>query len=284
MGAEIEQVQAVYNMMVEFFVNYSFQLIGAVIVLLIGLFVAGRVAAMVERFCIGKKLDVTLSRFLASCVKIIIVVGVAVIAMGKLGISVTPFVAAIGAVSLGAGLAAQGLLANYGAGLNIIITRPFIVGDTISVQGVSGIVDEVHLAFTILKDEDNVKITIPNRHIVGEILHNSQHNSLVETTIGVSYDSDPEQVIDIILAVLDKHEVTETQAPQLGIDNFGDSSLNIGVRFWVATQKYHQTRFKVNNSIFEALRLAGIQIPFPQREVRFLNSAEPPKAAKNPSK
>ncbi len=273
MDQEIEQLESAYNAIIEFFVNYSFQIIGAIIILLLGLIVASRVAKWMEKFCIGKKLDVTLSRFIASCTKIAILAGVAVIALGKLGISVTPFVAAIGALSLGAGLAVQGLVSNYGAGLNIIITRPFIVGDTISVQGVTGVVDEVHLAYTILKDEDDVRILIPNRHIVGEILHNSSESSLVELSVGVAYGSDPDQVMDIILAVLDDNGLTDNRSPQLGIDTFGDSSLNIGVRFWVPTVKFHQTRFKVNNAIFESLKLAGVQIPFPQREVRLLNDS-----------
>ena len=138
-------------------------------------------------------------------------------------------------------------------------------------QGVTGVVDEVHLAYTILKDEDDVRIMIPNRHIVGEILHNSAESSLVEATVGVSYSSAPAQVVDVILGVLDSHGVTGIRPPQVGIDEFGDSSLNIGIRFWVPTKKYHETRFKVNNAIFEALKLAGIEIPFPQREVRMLN-------------
>ena len=270
MQEEMQQLEAIYDAIVAFFVNYSFQLIGAIIILIIGMFVAGRTARWVEHFCIGKKLDITLSRFIGSFIKIAIIVGVAIIALGKLGISVTPFVAAIGALSLGAGLAVQGLVSNYGAGLNIIITRPFVVGDTITVKGVTGIVEEVHLACTILTDEDSVRIMIPNRHIVGEILHNSAANSLVETTVGVAYNSDPDQVTDVILAVLDTHGVSDTRTPQVGIGEFGDSSLNIEVRFWVPTDKFHETRFKVNNAIFEALKLAGIEIPFPQREVRML--------------
>ncbi|WP_461481491.1 mechanosensitive ion channel family protein [Porticoccus sp.] len=271
MQQEIEQIQSIYNTIVEFFVTYSFQLVGALIVFLIGLFVAGKVSKMVLALCEKKGLDITLSRFLASFVKIAILVGVAIIALGKIGISVTPFVAAIGALSLGAGLAVQGLLSNYGAGLNIIITRPFVVGDTITVQGETGLVDEVHLAYTILKDEDDVRITIPNRHIVGEIIHNSAANKLAETTVGVSYDSDPEQVIRVLRAVLAQQGVTEAREPLIGIDHFGDSSINFGVRFWVPTQRFHETRFQVNNAIFEGLGQAGIAIPFPQREVRMLN-------------
>ena len=271
MQEEIEQFQAIYNTIIEFFITYSFQLLGALIIVLIGMMVASRVGRWVLTLCEKKGLDITLSRFIGSFVRIVIIVGVAIIALGKIGISVTPFVAAIGAVSLGAGLAVQGLLSNYGAGLNIIITRPFVIGDTITVQGETGLVDEVHLAYTVLKDEDDVRITIPNRHIVGEILHNSAANKLAETIVGVSYGSSPEKVMEVLHAVLEQQGVTETRKPLIGIDSFGDSSINFGIRFWVPTERFHELRFGVNNAIYNALDTAGIHIPFPQREVRLLN-------------
>ncbi|TNE73353.1 MAG: mechanosensitive ion channel family protein [Gammaproteobacteria bacterium] len=126
------------------------------------------------------------------------------------------------------------------------------------------------MAYTILKDEDDVRITIPNRHIVGEIIHNSAANKLAETTIGVSYNSDPKQVIHVIRQVLQQQGVSEAREPLVGIDHFGDSSINFGVRFWVPTKQFHETRFRVNNALFEAIGQAGITIPFPQREVRLL--------------
>lgn len=274
MNEEIDQFKAIYDLIVTFFVTYSFQLIGALIILIIGLLVSSRVARLVSRTCDKRGLDVTLSRFLASCTKIIIIVVVAVICLGKIGISVTPFVAAIGALSLGAGLAMQGLLSNYGAGLNIILTRPFVVGDTITVQGVTGIVKEVQLAQTILTDEDEVTILIPNRHIVGEIIHNSNDFKVVESTLGVAYSSDIDQVTTTIKAVLHELGVNTNRPPQVGIDEFGDNSINFGIRFWVPTDKYHQLRFRVNDELFKALHLAGIEIPFPQREIRLLNSGK----------
>jgi len=274
MTEEIDQFKAIYDLIVTFFVTYSFQLVGALIILMIGLLVSSRVARLVTRTCDKHGLDVTLSRFLASCTKIIIIAAVAVICLGKIGISITPFVAAIGALSLGAGLAMQGLLSNYAAGLNIILTRPFVVGDTIIVQGVTGIVKEVRLAQTILSDEDEVSILIPNRHIVGEIIHNSNDFKVVESTLGVAYTSDVEQVTATIKSVLHELGVDTNRPPQVGIDEFGDSSINFGIRFWVPTDKYHQLRFSVNDHLFKALHLAGIEIPFPQREVRLLNSSE----------
>ena len=152
MEQELQQAQEIYNLIVEFMVNYSFQIVGAIIIVLLGMFVGKKVSDLIENLMIRKNIDVTLSHFAAGFVKILIVAMTAIIALGKIGISVTPFVAAIGAVSLGAGLALQGLLSNYGAGLSIIVARPFIVGDTISVQGVTGIVKEVKLAYTVLSN------------------------------------------------------------------------------------------------------------------------------------
>jgi len=152
---ELGHLQAVYDLIINFFVNYSFQLIGAIIILIIGLMIASRIAKMVQRLCENKGIDITLSRFLSNVVRILIIAMVGIISLNKLGISVTPFLAAIGALSLGAGLALQGLLSNYGAGFNIILTRPFVVGDTISVQGVSGQVKDILLANTIIVTEDD---------------------------------------------------------------------------------------------------------------------------------
>lgn len=116
MEKEIQDLHKVSNIIIEFFVNYSFQILGAIIIILIGIFIAKKVSTFVEEFCVSKNLDITLSKFIASGIKIVIIVGSAIIALGKVGITVTPFIAAIGAMSLGAGLALQGMLSNYGAG------------------------------------------------------------------------------------------------------------------------------------------------------------------------
>ena len=275
MEEEIQQAQAVYDLITEYMVTYSFQIVGAIIIMLLGSFVAKKVSGLIESLMIKKDLDVTLSHFAAGFVKILIIGMAAIIALGKLGISVTPFVAAIGALSLGAGLALQGLLSNYGAGLSIIISRPFIVGDTISVQGVSGVVKEVKLAYTVLSNEDEVKITIPNKHIVGEIIHNSQASSIVEIGVGIAYGSDPDAAIALIKqAVIDTEGVSADKEPQVGIDNYGDSSIDIGLRFWVPTESLFETKYHANLAVFHVLAENDIEIPFPQRHVHLINQGE----------
>jgi len=270
---ELEQFQQIYTLITEFLVQYSFQLVGAIVIFLIGLFVAKKVAKLASRICEKHSVDITLSIFISNTLRIIVVIMAAIIALGKVGISVTPMVAAIGALSLGAGLAIQGLLSNYGAGFTIIITRPFVIGNTISVLGVSGIVKDISLAHTVLTNEDGVEITIPNKHIIGEILHNSFENTLVDSSIGISYDADPEHAITVINQCLKEMQpVCQEPAPQIGIDNFGDSAIEIGVRYWVPTETYFNNKYQTNLKIFKALQDANISIPFPQREVRLLNN------------
>lgn len=272
MDKELEQINRAYTVATEFLVNYSFQIVGALVILLIGLYVAGKLARLTSNLCEKRGIDVTLSRFIGSAVRISVVVMVAIVALGKLGISVTPFVAAVGALTFGVSLAAQGLISNYGAGFNIIIGRPFVVGDTISVCGVSGQVTEVRLGQTRLINEDKVSITIPNKHIIGEILHNSGEYTLVEASVGVAYDSDMDQVLGLVRAAIRGTEgVPEDAEPTVGIENFGASSIDVGYRYKVATAQLFQTRYAVNQAILAAFRQAGVQIPFPQREVRQLN-------------
>ncbi len=165
----------------------------AVITLIIGLIVARWLSRLVVRVGVKRNLDETLSRFLGNVVKLIIIGFVLIMTLGKLGIAITPLIAALGAVAFGSSLAFSGLLSNYAAGLTIIVSRPFVIGNTIEVKGVSGVVEEIGLGATHLSNEDGEEITIPNKNIVGEILTNSYENKVVEMTIGISYNDDSQQ-------------------------------------------------------------------------------------------
>lgn len=274
MDQEIEQVTEIYNMITAYLVTYSFQILGAVVVMALGVMLGRKLSDMVYGVADKKGIDVTLSRFFANCARLAIIAAAVMIALPKLGIQVTPFLAAIGALGLGAGLAIQGLLSNYGAGLSIILTRPFVVGDTIRVRGVWGVVKEVTLAFTVLTNEDEEMITIPNRHIIGEIIHNSQCDTVLELSVGIAYQSDTAAAIEIIRAALsDVEGLSQSRAVQVGIDGFGDSAINIGIRCWVRTEKFYEVKFSCNQKLQDALTANNIAIPFPQREVRMLADA-----------
>ncbi len=265
---EIDQVANIYNIIIEFFTNYSFQLVGAFIIFIIGYMLAGKISTWVLKLCLRHKLDITLSQFLANTTKMLVVIMITIVSLGKLGISVTPFIAAIGAISLGAGLALQGLLANYAAGFNIILVRPFVVGDTITVHGVTGVVEEVLLAYTVLKNEDDVVITVPNKHIVGEILHNSKNDSLLELTVGISYKHNPLEVVALLeKTMLSLDIIGDNKKLQVGIDEFSDSAITLAIRLWTPTINLYEAKYKAYAGIYSALDEAKINIPFPQRDV-----------------
>ncbi len=266
--SEIQQVEKYYNLIMEYLVTYSMQILGAILILFFGLWIAQKVSNMVAGLMQRHNIDITLTNFVSNVIKVLLIIMFLVIALGKIGISVTPFVAAIGAASLGAGLAMQGMLSNYGAGLAIIATRPFVVGDTIEVKGVSGQVKTIELGHTILINEEKVEITIPNKHIVGEILHNSFSYSLVKGEIDIAYDANADLAIELIEKVLDEHElVSDAPHAQVGIERFAESGVTLSYRFWVPTTKIIETKLAVNRNVFKAIQGADIEIPFPQRIV-----------------
>ena len=272
MNEEFTAIQKFIDMGIEFGINYGFQVIGAIVILILGMTLASWVAKLILSVMQKKNIDITLSKFLAGMVKILIISFAVIIALGKFGITIAPFIAALGALAFGASFALQGPLSNYGAGLVIIMTRPFTVGNTIAVAGVSGVVEEIKLATTLLTDEEGELITIPNKSIIGEILHNSRENKIVQGSIGISYDSDPERAISAIKSILVANKDVNTENdPIVGIENFGDSSINIGFRYWVPTTKYYNMSYVVNLSVFKALKENDIDIPFPQREIKILS-------------
>jgi small conductance mechanosensitive channel len=269
---ELEQASKLYETVVNFFTNYSFQLVGALLILLLGYVVAGKVAKIILRVCEKQQLDITLSRFLASTTKVVIMIMVSVMALSKIGVSITPFIAAIGAISLGAGLALQGLLANYAAGFNIIITRPFVVGDTIEVQGVTGIVNEVQLAYTVIENEDGAEITIPNKHIVGEVVLNSRKDSLLKLSVGISYQDNPLAVVELVEKTLAKLDIfTDEVRMQVGIDEFADSAITIGIRLWIPTTNLYSAKYTAYKAIYLAFEAAQISIPYPQQDIHIID-------------
>lgn len=273
MEQEIEQFQAIYDLITQYLVNYSFQIVGAIIVVVLGLVVARKIGVFVEHQMVKHHIDVTLSRFSGSGVKIIILAMFVIIALGKLGISVTPFVAAIGALSLGAGLALQGMLSNYSAGVAIVVTRPFVVGDTINVQGVSGLVKEVRLGATLLTNEDGVQISIPNKYIVGEIIHNSFTDSIVEMSVDISYACDPLRACALVKAAIEAQAgISAQRPPQVGIHDFGANGYTLGIRYWASTDQLFQTRYLANAAIHNTLKQNGLSIAVPQREVKVVGS------------
>ncbi|MEM9622164.1 MAG: mechanosensitive ion channel family protein [Pseudomonadota bacterium] len=269
---QFDFITQIYQVALDYLVGYSFQLFGAVLVIIAGLIVGRWVSRLLLRILERRNVDVTLRQFIASTVRLLVLVMFGIIALSQLGISITPMIAAIGGAAVGLSLALQGPVSNYGAGLMIILTRMYRVGDTISTQGCAGQVEEITLAATQLRAEDGELITIPNKHIVGEIHTNSESNRIVEGVIGIAYAEDPNKAINLIRGVLNSHEdVVKTTPPEVGITSFGDSSVNIEYRYWTPTGGYFHTVHQVNLEVFSTFKEHNVSIPFPQREVRMLS-------------
>ena len=267
-------VQTAVQQVTQFLVTYSFDVLGAILILIIGFKVSQWTAKSWVRFGEQRHFDPTLTKFAAGAIKACILGFVLIVALNKFGITITPLVAAVGALAFGGSFAIQGPLSNYGAGLSILMTRPFVAGDTIAVAGVSGVVQDVKLACTILTTEDGELITIPNKHIVGEILRNSKGHHVVETTVGISYGDDPERGIAAVKRALASiPEVAKAPGPVVGIETFGDSAVTLGVRYWVPSAKYSQVLYAANLAIYRALKADGITMPFPQQDVHIISDA-----------
>ena len=269
MENELQNAQRFYNTVLEFFTNYSFQILGALLILILGVIASKYVYKLILRVMLNANIDETISTFTANLIRFFIVLMMAVLALGKLGISIAPFIAAVGALSLTAGLALQGSVSNFAAGIVLILTKPFKIGDTLKVHDIYGQVEEIKLAYTVLINEDKEKITIPNKYMIGDVLVNSHEYRLVEGVIGVSYDSDIQEAIDVIMLVLSEQEaLSKEDRPIVGIQSFAESSVELGYRYWVPSKQFFKLQYEVNADVFKAFKTNKISIPFPQREVR----------------
>ncbi len=254
----VKQASKLLDTLIEFAVNYGFQIVGALVFLLIGLKLAGWLGGKVRALCVKRDIDVTLAGFIGNVVRIVVIVFVAVITLGNFGISIAPLIALAGASAFGATVALQGPLSNYGAGLSIVLSRPFTVGDTITVRDVSGVVDKVSLAQTVLVSEDGERISIPNKEIVGQVLLNTRTRRLVETKIAVAQSTDVAKAVDAIKSAIGGFaETRDGSPPQVGVHDFAYGGLVLGARFWVPSERYFQLRYAINQAILESLRGAG---------------------------
>lgn len=268
MKQELDYMQEFYNLTIEFIANYSFQIIGALLIVAIGWFLSKYIYTLLIQFFNNHNFDVTLGKFAANAVRILILGAMIVVAIGKLGISIAPFIAAVGAIFLTAGLAIQGSVANFAAGISLVISRPFKIGDTILINNIYGEVEEIKLAYTTLRTEDEELITVPNKNMIGEVIVNSFDYRIVESRVGISYRDDAEKAIAVIRNVIDTFEnVSADNKAIVGIEKFGDNAVEIGMRYWVPTRSFFKMQYEVNLAVYKALNEAQLTIPYPQRDV-----------------
>jgi small conductance mechanosensitive channel len=195
-----------------------------------------------------------------------------VMALQNLGVELLPLLAGVGVAGAGLALATQGVLSNLVAGLSIIFAKPFRVGEYISIVGEEGQVATITLFTTTLTHPDRSRVVIPNRKIVGEILHNFGTIRQVEIVVGVAYDTNMSEAFAAIGAILQANSrVLRDPAPVVQTLLLGDSSVSIGIKPWVSVAEYRTALGEINTAVLETFRNRGIAMPFPQREVRLID-------------
>lgn len=261
MDDQIQAVTSLVDSTVDFAVSYGLQIAGALVILILGLRLARWGGSRVTRVAEARGVDPTLSRFFGNVVRIVIMTFVLIITLGNLGVELAPIVAFVGAGALGATFAVQGVLANYAAGLTLILTRPFVVGNTIRVQGVSGVVREISFTATILDGEDGEVITVPNKEVIGQVLVNSEELRIVETRIAVEDDTNLDRAFDALRGVISSVEgVALDPEPRVGLHDFTYGGFVIGLRFWVPSMRYFEVRYAANQAAHRALRQVGVAL------------------------
>ena len=247
-------------------------LLGALLIVVAGLIASKWVTRLLSAWLSRRQLEPPVRMLLTRLVGLLVILFSALIAVGTIGVDIMPLVTGIGVIGVGVSLAMQGVLGNLVAGLVIIFTKPFRVGEYVSIVGVQGQVDTIELFNTVLLHPDRSRVVIPNRKIVGEILHNYGTIRQLDLSVGVSYDTNIPATLALVRDILSKNSrVLKELAPGIGVSALADSSISIAVRPWVAVADYGPAGAEINQAIVERFREQGISIPCPQREIRILN-------------
>jgi small conductance mechanosensitive channel len=260
-------------------INQGPALLGALLIISAGLLASKWVTRLLSGWLARRQLEPPVRMLFTRLAALSVILFSALIAVGTIGVDIMPLVTGIGVIGVGVSLAMQGVLGNLVAGLLIIFTKPFRVGEYISIIGVQGQVDMIELFNTVLLHPDRSRVVIPNRKIVGEVLQNYGTIRQLDLSVGVSYDTNIPATLALVRDILSKNSrVLKELSPGLGVSALADSSINIAVKPWVAVNDYGAAGAEINLAIIERFREQGISIPFPQREIRILNgngSTEP---------
>jgi small conductance mechanosensitive channel len=246
------------------------KLVIAIVIFIVGKWIAGKVTKLVKKGMTKSKMDEALVSFLGNGVFMILMVCVILVTLDFVGIKTTSFVAILGAAGLAVGLALQGSLANFAAGVLIIMFRPFTLGHAIDAGGVFGIVEEITLLTTNMKTPDNKVIIVPNGQIMGGAITNfsAKDTRRVDMVFGCSYVDDLKKVRSVIEDILNNDErILKDPAYTIGLLELGDSSVNFAVRPWVNAADYWNVFFETQEKVKVRFDEEGISIPFPQRDV-----------------
>ena len=261
--------------LIMYFVEHGMQIVTGIGIIVAGLFCTRWLGNVAQRWLEKHKLEPQVRQLITKLVRLLVFSVFAIMALGQMGVQITPLLAGIGVAGVGLSLAMQSVLGNLVAGLNIIFSKPFTVGEYIELLGVYGQVQDISLFSTTLLHADNSRVVVPNRKIVGEILHNYGKIRQMSLSVDVAYDADIKLAIATIKEILDQNpRILKDPAPLVGVSQLADSSVVISILPWVAVPDYFVAQTEVNEAIIEQFARKGISIPFPQREIRLLGQAK----------
>ena len=250
--------------------TYVPQLLLAIVVLIVGLWVINRFVAATRRTMEARSFDPTLGRFLTSLLSVIFKALLLISAASMIGIATTSFIAILGAAGLAIGLALQGSLANFAGGVLVLMFRPFKVGDFIEAQGIAGTVAEIQIFNTVIRTPDNKVMIVPNGPISNGIITNYSKEATrrVDFVFGIGYGDDIAQARTVLEGLISADERILSDPPSLVVvSELADSSVNFTVRVWVNSPDYSSVKFDMIEAVKLAFDRASISIPFPQSDV-----------------
>jgi len=255
-------------------IQYGPKMVAAALIMVVGFFAARWAGGLVQRWLAKIELEPPVRALLLRVVRSVVFIVFLLMAVQQLGFELTPILAMAGVAGAGIAFAMQGVLGNLFAGLTIIFTKPFRVGEYVAMVGVEGRVESVELFSTKLSHADMSRIVVPNRKIVGEILHNYGKIRQLDLVVGVAYDTDLNVALAAVDAVLKQNaRVLKDPAPVIRVAALGESAINIVIKPWVNVPDFGLAMGEISKAVVEEFRTRKISIPFPQHEVRFLNAA-----------
>lgn len=252
--------------------EYGPKVLVAVAIMVAGFFAARWFAGVVERWLLKIEMEPPVRQLILRLVRLLVMLLFLLIALTNLQIQLLPLIAGLGVAGAGIAFAMQGVLGNLFSGLLIIFTRPFRVGEYVSMIGVEGRVESIELFSTRLSHLDRSSIVVPNRKIVGEILHNYGKIRQLDVVVRVAYNTDLNAALQTVREVLNRNpHVLKDPEPVVRVSLLADSSINIAIMPWVPVPEFGNATGQINQAVVEAFRQRNISIPLPQREIRVLN-------------
>jgi small conductance mechanosensitive channel len=271
MNQNLDTLGAAKGTLIDLAIRFGPKLLTAILIMLVGAFVGGWIARASARGLARLELEPPVRQLLTRVARILVLGLFAILALQNLGVELLPLIAGLGVAGAGIALATQGVLSNMVAGLTIIFTKPYRVGEYIAIVGVEGEVESITLFSTELRHSDRSRVVVPNRKAVGEILHNYGRLRQAELQVGIAYESDLALALATIRDLVRANaRVLADPPPVIQVAALADSAVQIAIRPWVAVGDYGAVSGELNVALLARLRERGIAIPYPQREVRLL--------------